>query len=214
MKPLKYFNVAQNEQEWYNLRAGLVTSSKLNCIMANYGKAFGEPAKDYAVDIAIEKITGNPSDDGYSNSHMDRGHEQEPIARELYEDELFCDVDGGGFFCNDMVGCSPDGLVGKDGLIEIKSVIRKVHYKNVKRQSIDPAYRWQILANLMFTGREWIDFVSYCAGYPESKRLYVCRVYASDCAEQFEMIMARLSEFMELIGETRVMIENSDYFLK
>ena len=214
MKPIEFFNVDQNTEIWRNKRAGLVTSSKLGCVMANYGKAFGDPAKKYAVEVAIERISGNPLSSSYSNAHMERGHEQEPIARELYENEMFCDVEGGGFFCNDLVGCSPDGLVGKDGMIEIKSVIAPVHYANIKRKSFDPAYRWQYVGNILFAEKNWLDFVSYCADFPKSKQLYVYRIYKADLAEELEMIMARLSEFFELIGETRVMIENSEYFIK
>ena len=214
MKPLDYLNVEQNTEEWLLLRAGLVTSSKLGCIMANYGKAFGDPAKKYAVDKAIEQITGNPVESSFSNAHMDRGHEQEPIARQHYEASTFCDVDNGGFFHNEKIGCSPDGLVADDGLIEIKSVISSTHYANVRRQSIDPAYKWQCIGNLLFTGRKWLDFVSYCSDFPESKQIYVYRMDVSDYQEGFDMILKRLSEFFILVDDTRATIEQSEYFVR
>ena len=103
--------------EWFDLRGGRLTSSKLGVIMANFGKSFGEPAKKYAVNIAIEQITGNPIASTYTNDHMQRGHDQEPIARMMYESEQFCDVTNGGFFESEFIGCSPDGLVGDDGVI-------------------------------------------------------------------------------------------------
>jgi len=77
----EFHDVDQNTDEWFAMRAGLLTSSKLGTVMANYGKAFGDPAKKYAVNIAIEQITGQPIPSTFSNDHMERGHEQEPVAR-------------------------------------------------------------------------------------------------------------------------------------
>jgi len=214
MKPLEFHDVEQNSEEWFAMRGGKITSSKLGCIMANYGKAFGEPAKKYAVDIAVEQITGNPIESGYSNAHMDRGHEQEPIARQLYEQETFCDVTNGGFFCSDEFGCSPDGLVSSDGVIEIKSVISSIHFDNIRRQSLPPAYKWQLIGNLLFTGRDWMDSISFCSDFPESRRLYVFRLDKSSYLEEFDMILSRVAEFKKLILSTKETILNSNYFIR
>ena len=207
----KFVDVEQNTDEWFELRAGLLTSSKLGVVMANYGKAFGEPAKKYAVNIAIEQITGKAISSSYSNEHMERGHEQEPIARMLYEDQTFCESSNGGFFGSDFIGCSPDGLVYDCGVIEIKSVISNVHYANVKRQSVDPAYKWQCIGNLKFTGRDWLDFVSYCADYPEDKQLFIHRIEKWNLSEEFKMIDNRVEEFRQLVIETKRMIIESNY---
>ena len=88
----------------------------------------------------------------------------------MYENDTFYDVTNGGFFGSEFVGCSPDGLVDDCGVIEIKSVIAPIHFATVKRQSLDPAYRWQCIGNLKFTGRDWLDFVSYCSEFPEGKQ--------------------------------------------
>ena len=207
-----FHDVEQNSEEWFELRAGRLTSSNMGKVMANYGKAFGNPAKQLASKIAVELITGKPMDsNSFSNAHMERGHEQEPIARALYEDEYFCDVTNGGFFGNDDLGCSPDGMVGESGCIEIKSVIHSVHFENVKRQGIDPAYKWQCIANLHFTESKWLDFISYCADFPQGKRLYVYRLHVSEIAEQAEMMMSRIEEFMVLVESIKAMILHSDY---
>lgn len=174
-------------------------------------KSFTETAKKYAVDIAIEQITGNPISSNYSNQHMERGHEQEPMARMLYEDENFCDVSNGGFFQSDFVGCSPDGLVCEDGAVEIKSVISSIHYTNVKRGTVDPAYKWQCRGNLKFTGREWLDFVSYCADYPTGKQLFIHRLHKDDLKEEFALIDARIELFEELVSATKTIILESKY---
>lgn len=208
----EFVNVEQNTEEWFSLRAGKLTSSKLGLVMANLGKAFGEPAKKYAVNIAIEQITGEPISSDYTNEHMQRGHEQEPLARMLYESETFCEVSNGGFFDGGFVGCSPDGLVDDCGVIEIKSVIPSVHFANIKRQSVDPAYRWQCIGNLKETGREWLDFISYCEAFPDTKRLYTFRIKKEDCKEEFKLIDARVSDFEKLVEENKKIILESSYF--
>ncbi len=207
----KFHDIQQNTDEWYLLRAGKLTGSKFGTIMANYGKPFGEPAKKYAVNIAIEQITGNPIPSGYSNAHMERGHEQEPIARDLYEQENFTDVSNGGFFESDFVGMSPDGLVDDDGVIEIKSVIASVHYANIKRGSVDPAYKWQCIGNLKFCGRDWLDFISFCADFPIDKQLFVHRIRKKDLVSEFDMIDNRIDQFKILVDESKQKILNSNY---
>jgi len=207
-----FHDVEQNTDEWMQLRCGKLTSSKLGVIMANYGKAFGEPAKKYAVELAIEQITGQKIESAYSNEHMERGHEQEPLARMLYEEDTFSAVDNGGFFCSDLIGCSPDGLVSDDGVIEIKSVIPSVHFANVKRCAVDPSYKWQCVGNLMFTGRKWLDFVSYCDNYPDGKKLFIFRIYAEKLTEEFKMIGERSEEFRMLVDSTKKQMLSANYF--
>lgn len=201
---MRFHNIEQNTDEWLDLRIGKVTGSSCSKIMANYGKAFGDPAKKAAITIALEQITGKRSEtEMYKNDHMERGHEQEPLARALYESEYFVDVANGGFFDCGNTGCSPDGLVEETGLVEIKSVIPSVHYANIKRNNIDPAYKWQIYFNLLYTEREWIDFISFCSDFPEGKKLFVHRIYAEDSREQFDMILMRLTEFFNLVEDVK-----------
>ena len=197
-----FIDIDQNSDEWLELRGGHLTGSAVSKVMANDGKAFGDPAKKLAVDIALEQITGESISSGYSNDHMARGHEQEPMARHLYESEYFCDVTNGGFFDNGFTGCSPDGIVG-DGLIEIKSVIPSVHYKRIKNGGFDSSYRWQLMFNLKESGKDWIDFISFCANFTEDKRLYVHRLYAADQIEDFEKMDKRIAEFLTLVEEVK-----------
>lgn len=210
---MQYHNIDQNSDEWFLLRAGKLTGSGFSKIMANLGKAFGDPAKKYAADIAIEQITGTPTSQSYSNTHMERGHEQEPLARMQYEDDFFCEVSNGGFFEHNWIGVSPDGLVYDEGVIEIKSVIPSVHYANIKRQSFDPAYKWQLIGNLKFTQREWIDFISFCVDYPEDKKIYTYRLYKEDYKKEFDLMNDRIIEFKSLVDETKNNILESRYYL-
>ncbi len=209
----QFHDIAQNTDAWFDLRSGLLTSSNLGKIMANYGKAFGDPAKKHAVNIAIEQITGSPIPSSYTNEHMERGHEQEPIARMMYEEDHFCTVSNGGFFSSDFIGCSPDGLVNDEGVIEIKSVMPNIHFANVKRQRVDPAYKWQCIGNLKFTGREWLDFVSYCAEFPPDKRLYTFRIYRDLVSDEFSMIDNRIDEFKDLVSDCKRTVVDSNYLI-
>lgn len=197
-----FHDVAQNTEEWMALRLGKATCSNFACFMANYGGAFGEPAKKYALQIALEIDTGRKAEYGFSNEHTERGHEQEPVARMLYEGEHFVSVSNGGFFdCGDY-GDSPDGLVGDDGVIEIKSVTAPTHYATLMRKTFDPAYRWQLVGHLDCTGRNWVDFISYCADFREDRQLIVNRLSREDCENELKRLQERRSEFLELVRKT------------
>lgn len=197
-----WHDVQQNTPEWDQLRCGKATASKFGCFMANDGKAFGDPAKVYALQIALERIKGEKAEHSFSNEHMERGHEQEPIARMLYEEERFIDVTNGGFFDCEDHGDSPDGLVSLDGVVEIKSVVAPTHYANIRRGSFDPSYRWQLVGHLDCTGRDWVDFVSYCSDFPEGKQLFIHRLYRSDCIADISRLAERRAEFLALVQAT------------
>lgn len=197
-----WHDVPQNTDEWLALRVGKPTCSKFGTFMANEGKAFGDPAKDYALQIALEIATGNKPENGFSNEHTERGHEQEPIARMMYEDENFVDVGNGGFFDWGTYGDSPDGLIRTDGVLEIKSVIAKTHYATIRRNSFDPSYKWQLVGHLDCTGRDWVDFVSYCSDFPEEKQLITHRLYREQCTDELARLKARRDEFLALVRET------------
>ncbi|WGM05008.1 YqaJ viral recombinase family protein [Arsenophonus nasoniae] len=199
---MQWYDVQQNTEEWDSLRLGKVTASQFNCFMANQGKTFGEPAKRYALQIALEIINEKKSEFSFTNEHMLRGHEQEPIARRLYEETNFVDVTNGGFFdCGDY-GDSPDGLVGDNGIIEIKSVTAPVHYATLERESFDPAYKWQLIGHLDCTGRDWVDFISYCADFPETGQLMTHRLYRKDYQEEIQQLQMRRTQFIDFIQLT------------
>ena len=198
---MKHINVEQNTDEWHSLRCGKVTASNFGLFMANDGKAFGDPAKKYAIQIALERITKCQSDSSYTNEHMLRGHEQEPIARMLYEETMFVDVANGGFYDCGLYGDSPDGLVNDDGLIEIKCVTPATHYATLKSRSFDPAYLWQLVGHLDCSGRYWVDFVSYCSSFPEEKQLIVFRLFRNDYIDHINRLVTRRNSFLDLIDE-------------
>jgi len=199
---MQFHNVEQNSEQWDALRLGKATASNFGCFMANDGKSFGELAKKYALKIALEIATGRKAEFSFSNEHMERGHEQEPIARMLYEETHFVDVTNGGFFDCGKYGDSPDGLVSTDGGVEIKSVIAATHHATRKRGSFDPAYKWQLIGHLDCSGRDWFDFVSYCSDYPEDKQLFTFRLWRDEYKNEIERLRIRRAEFLELVNHT------------
>jgi hypothetical protein len=216
---LKYYDIQQNQPEWDGMRCGRMTGSNLATVMAKNPNPFGNPAKEYAIDIAIEQITGK-SVPSYSNAMMEAGHEKEIEARIMYEAQTFSHVDNGGFFAGDFVGCSPDGIVLWDwdkthptGIIEIKSVTKKAatHYERVRKGGIPSEHKWQCFGNLLYTGAEWLDYISYCSWYPEGKQLYIVRLNREDCQEEFDQIIARVEAFRHLVNVTKNTILNSEY---
>lgn len=198
----KFCDVVQNGEEWAALRLGKATASNFGTFMANYGKAFGEPAQRYALQIALERLTERKAEHGFSNDHMERGHEQEPVARMIYAEEHFADVLNGGFFDCGEHGDSPDGRVGESGLIEIKSVIASTHYATILRGSHDPSYKWQLVGHLDCTGRDWVDFVSYCSDFPVGSQLCVYRLHREECEDELKMLNERREQFLELVAKT------------
>lgn len=198
----KFHDVPQNTDEWLELRLGKPTCSMFGTFMANYGKDFGDPAKREALRIALERLTGKKAEHSFSNDHTERGHEQEPLARMLYAEEHFAEVSNGGFFdCGDW-GDSPDGLIGAPGVLEIKSVIASTHYANIQRGNYDPAYKWQLVGHIDCTGRDWVDFASYCSDFPRDSQLCVYRLNREDCEDELKMLHDRRAQFLELIEKT------------
>ena len=202
-----FHDVIQNSEEWFSLRLGKPTTSKFGVFMANYGKAFGEPAIKYAFKLAKEQVTGlRDEDESYSNKHMENGHLYEPVAKQRYEEETFYTVENGGFCEHETynAGGSPDGLITIfNGGIEIKSVIDYTQRNTIKRNSFDPSYRWQLLGNMWLCDLEWIDFISYGYSYTEGKKLFTHRLKREDHLEDLEKIEPRLEMFLQQIKKEK-----------
>jgi hypothetical protein len=203
----KFHDVPQNTDEWQALRLGKATASNFGTFMANYGKEFGDPAKRYALQIALERLTGRKAEHAFSNDHMERGHEQEPIARMLYAEEHFVDVLNGGFYDCGEYGDSPDGRVGEPGLLEIKCVIASVHYATILRGNYDPAYKWQLVGHLDCSAKEWVDFASFGSDFPRESQLCVYRLHREECEDELKMLKERRAQFLELVATTMKNIE-------
>ncbi len=204
-----FVDVAQNSEEWDIWRMDKVTSSKFAVVMAHEGKAFGEPAKKYAKEIAANIITGEIEEkESYTNQFMKDGHQYEPIAVEYYEREKFISTSNGGFFYSkdERFGDSPDRNAGKNGTVEVKCVIRTTQIDRIEKKGYDTTYKWQIQGHIWLGEKQWCDFVQFCHSMPENARLYVFRVERDE--DMINRLKARLEEFWKLVESNMRMIKN------
>ncbi|HDZ38885.1 MAG TPA: exonuclease [Marinobacter sp.] len=153
---------AQQSEEWFAARLGKVTASCFSdATSAGRGSSPSKTRKDYMLKLVAERMTGLPSE-SYSNKAMERGTETEQEAREYYEALNGCEVRQVGFIERDEdTGASPDGLVGDDGMLEIKCPFPTTHIRYILADKMPADYVKQIQGNLWVAEREWIDFMSY-----------------------------------------------------
>jgi hypothetical protein len=171
-----YDKLEQGSPEWHDVRRGMVTASVVGKLLTPTLKvADNDTSRALTATLVAERITGWTEETAMTND-MWRGVDSEPIARDIYSGAYQQAVEVG-FMVEDRwgfeLGYSPDGLVGMDGLIEIKAPRAKTHLNTILRDQVPSHYMPQLLCGLLVSGRDWIDFVSYCGGMP----LYVKRVY-------------------------------------
>lgn len=167
---MRIIDVEQGSPEWFKVRCGLPTASNFDKLITSTGKPSKQKEK-YLYKTAGEYITGIP-EEGYQSQAMIRGNELEQEARSFYEMVKGVTVQQVGFCIEDETGsgCSPDGLVGEDGLIQIKCPSLAVHVEYLLSDKIETAYFEQVQGEMYVTGRKWNDLVSY---YPGMKPLII-----------------------------------------
>lgn len=179
----------QGSDEWKQARLGKITASRMSDLLAKTKTGYGAGRANLMAQLIAERLTG-VSDEGYTNAAMAWGTEQEPAARAAYEFYSGLSVEEVGFVLHPVItdsGASPDGLVGMDGLVEIKCPNTSTHIDTLLSKSVPGKYRKQMLWQMVCTGRKWCDFVSYDPRMPENLNLFVQRVtYDSDEVGQME----------------------------
>jgi hypothetical protein len=169
-------DLIQGTDEWLEQRRGIVTASVVSRLItpSTIRPANNPDSRALTMQLAAERIT-RWTDPTYMSDDMLRGIEDEPRARDLYA-EHYAPVDEVGFMVLERdgwrLGYSPDGLVGDDGLIEVKSRRPKKHLQTILADEVPAENMAQIQAGLLVSGRDWLDYVSYCGGMP----LWVKRV--------------------------------------
>jgi putative phage-type endonuclease len=170
-------NANQGTPEWMSERAGRVTASALvNVLMKKDAAGY----QNYLAQLVCERLTGQPIET-FKSAAMEHGNETEPQARAFYELETGLTVAECGFVAHPSInwtGASPDGLVGNDGLVEIKCPQPAKHMKNLMGGAIDRGYVLQMQWQIECTGRKWCDFVSFNPSFPEHLKISVRRVEA------------------------------------
>lgn len=172
----------QRSPEWFAARCGKLTASRLSEALATTKSGWGASRANIRAELICERLTGVPTE-GYVNKEMQWGTDTEPHARAAYEFHRNCDVALVGFVDHPriaMSGASPDGLVGDDGLIEIKCPNTATHFETLLGQPIAEKYIKQMQWQMACTGRRWCDFCSFDPRVPEEMRLFVQRVPRDD----------------------------------
>jgi len=153
---MKVHNFEQGSEEWHKLREGKFGSTDAQAVQAN-----GKGLETKCYEKVGELIAGKVIDD-WTNEHIERGKEHESIARSLYQIETDNWVDEVGYVeLNKRVGCSPDGIVGDDGLVEIKCPSDKNFIRYVFEKKVPKKYFWQMQYQMWVTDRKWCDFVNF-----------------------------------------------------
>jgi len=180
--------IEQGTAEWFAMRCGKITASKINDVMAKMKEkkdgSIEEPAtrKNYKAQLVAERLTGNV-EESYSNKAMEWGTNTEPFARTAYELAKNCMVEQIDFVEHPTIknsGASPDGLIDTDGLVEIKCPNTATHLEYLLEGVAPSQYINQMQWQMACTGRAWCDFVSYDPRLPIEHQLFIIRVMRDD----------------------------------
>jgi putative phage-type endonuclease len=170
--------IVQGSSEWLAERLGKVTASRICDLMARTKSGYSASRANYMAELVCERLTRNPTP-FFVNDAMRHGTDQEPFARQAYERAFGVDVLETGFVPHpelDMAGASPDGLIGLDGLLEVKCPNTATHLDTLDGAPIAEKYVLQMQFQMACTGRDWCDFASFDPRLPEPMSLHVRRV--------------------------------------
>jgi len=191
----------QRTDEWFTARLGKVTASRVSDVMAKTKSGWGASRANYMAELIVERLTGQKGD-SYQNAAMMWGTNTEPLARAAYEAHRGVLVEETGFVphpSGTMTGASPDGLIGSDGLVEIKCPNTATHIDTLMSDGAPPKYFAQMQWQMACTGRAWCDFVSFDPRMPEEMQLFVARVERDDA--WITMAEEAVQEFLSELNE-------------
>lgn len=186
---MKIYYCSQRSKQWYDLRCGKLTASNFHCMLGN-----SWTSHSYLVEKAMERLTGKCVQHRFWTEDLQRGIDLEPVACREYELETGCKVVHVGFVeHNEFIGSSPDGLVGYDGMIEIKCPNEKNFWKLYLNPKVCPQHYTQIQFNLWVCKRKWCDYVVYST----MERPIIIRVERDE--QYIKMIEQRANEVNVMI---------------
>lgn len=205
----------QRSAEWFEARLGRLTASRVADMMATTRNGWGADRANYAWELALERLTGEPTP-SFCSAPMQWGIDTEDRARAAYQIHALCNVVEVGFIEHPTLfaGASPDGLIAADGMLEIKCPNPKAHGETLLNGTIADKYLKQMQFQMACSGRAWCDFVSFDPRFPEPMQLWVKRVERDDtaireieeCAEGFlaevdEMVKRLTGQYVPQLRE-------------
>lgn len=195
---------AQGTPEWKSARAGYATGSKAAAIRAKIKSGEAQTRIDYRIQLVTERLTGAPTDLEYNSKTMQWGRDQEPFARMAYEAYTGNIVEESGFLYlpNIKAGCSLDGMIDDDGIMEIKCPNSATHIEYLEKDRLPPSAEPQVLHNLWITGRAYCDFVSFDPRLPPNLQLFIKRIMRDE-----EKVLDHEAQVMLFLSEVDAMEE-------
>lgn len=188
----------QGGPEWWALRCGVPTASEFSRIITPRTGKLSAQALGYACELIEQRVMGVPplGVEGYTSHYMQAGIDMEPEARAWYAFDREVSVREVGFVLTDdgRFGCSPDGLIGEDGGLELKCPAIRTHARWYLEGGLPDEHRCQVHGALVVTGRDWWDFVSYARNMPA----LVVRVEPDEFTERMR---EALDEFHEMYAD-------------
>lgn len=206
MKPKARLLVAeQRSEEWLKARLGIPTASRFNDIVALTRNGYSTQRKNYCAELVIQRLT-QQIPEHYENAAMAWGTETEPVARLQYELLTGKEVEETGLWLlNDLdAGASPDGFVGKDGLLEIKCPNTATHLETLRTGNLPNWYKAQVQGQMWVTDRKWCDFVSFDPRLPENAQIIIIRVdrddlYIKNLEEEVTSFLQEVEDQVEFV---------------
>lgn len=205
--------IEQRSDEWFQQRAGKITASRFADAIA-FNTKTGKPTaarQTYMRTLVAEILSGRPRHSVGSQA-MTWGTEAEQFAREAYELETGLVVAEAEFtvhYAHDFIGGSPDGLVGQDGLIEIKSPHDEQVHINTLLNGMPDDHKPQVQGNLMVTGREWLDFISFDPRQAPRYQLYIQRIERDEDYISHELLPGLLAFWSEVQAMVKAIQERA-----
>ena len=213
-----YDDLEQGTDDWLNARRGLMTSSELSLILTpTLRQANNEKTRTHAYELAAQRLSGY-TEPSYVGDNMLRGWADEIKARDRYSEEIAPVAEVGGM-CRDFgsfkLWASPDGFIGDDEGLEVKSRIQKHHLATIASNEVPQEHVLQVQANLLVSGRSVWNYVSYCGGWP----MWIIRVEPDPVVQQAikeacEAFEGKVQEVMQLyqsqldkLGDAVIMTE-------
>lgn len=198
----------QRSDEWFAARLGKVTASRVADLMAKTKSGPSASRANYMADLIVERMTGQKAE-GFTSAAMQWGTDTEPQARAAYEFLTDANVTETGFVLHPSIadfGASPDGLVGEDGLLEVKCPATATHIETLLTETVPAKYITQMQAQMACTGRAWCDFVSFDPRMPGDMQLWVKRVpcdpaFMSQMEGEVEAFLAELAQKLDALTQ-------------
>ncbi len=196
--------IIQGTTEWKQLRLGKVTASRVSDVLSKGKNGESASRKNYRTELVVQRLTGEPGE-SFTNAAMQWGTETEPLARAMYEGYTSHAVIQVPFVNHLSIanfGCSPDGMISTDGLIEIKCPNSTTHIEYLLDGKPPAKYVPQMQCQMAVTGRKWCDFVSYDPRLPLDLQLFVVRLERDE-----EYIKAMEEEVTKFLEEVETMYQ-------